>query len=130
MAKILLVEDDLMLAQLYTDLLKGQGYTVEHAKDGQEGLMMAQNGGYDLILLDVMLPKMMGIDILKELAKNPPLHPNKKVIITTNLAQEQTIEQAKAYGVDTYIVKSNVNPQQFLEIVAKNIQSSLTPPTV
>jgi CheY-like chemotaxis protein len=130
MAKILLVEDDLMLAQLYKELLTGQGYTVDHAKDGQEGLMMAQNGGYDLILLDVMLPKMMGIDILKELSKNPPIHPNKKVIITTNLAQEQTIEQAKSYGVDTYIVKSNINPQQFLEIVAKNIQSSLTPQPV
>lgn len=121
MAKILLIEDDPMLLELYTDLLKGEGFVVDQASDGDHAWQLAKEGGYDLVLLDVILPKRDGLSILKDLASDPPKIPNKQIILMTNIEQEKTISQAKTFGVAKCLVKSNLTPEQFLE----EIKSSL-----
>ncbi|TSC63593.1 MAG: Fis family two component sigma-54 specific transcriptional regulator, partial [Microgenomates group bacterium Gr01-1014_93] len=70
--KILIVEDDQFLREFYEELLQGEGYSVDAAADGDQGLTKISQGGYDLILLDIMLPKKDGMQILRELRVKPP----------------------------------------------------------
>ncbi|MBI4066986.1 response regulator [Candidatus Gottesmanbacteria bacterium] len=79
MAKILLAEDEEILRNLYVQVLKDAGLEAETVKDSEEAYTKALVGGYDLILLDIMMPKMDGISVLKKLKSNPPPIPNKKI---------------------------------------------------
>lgn len=116
MAKILLVEDDPMLRDFYADLLVGEGYTVDRAPDGEEGLQHAKHGGYDLVLLDVNLPKRDGIGILKELKTNPPQTPNKKICMLTNASLEENVSsELAALDVPKCLLKSTLTPEQFVK---------------
>jgi len=85
MAKILLIEDEAGIRQVYADVLKKEGYTVETAEDGEAGLEKIKTGGYSLILLDIMLPKMDGLAILTELKKKAPQEANGPIVLLTNL---------------------------------------------
>src|SRR5258708_3610110 len=75
--KILVVEDEPDLLSLYSSLLTQQGYAVQAANNGQDALILMKGGGYDLVLLDIMLPKMDGLQILETLWREPPKTPNK-----------------------------------------------------
>jgi len=81
--KILLIEDDQTLQELYKELLEDAGFTVQVAKDGDEGLSGLMKGGYALVLLDVMLPRKDGIAILKEMKKSKSLQPNGPIVLLT-----------------------------------------------
>lgn len=70
--KILIVEDDKFLRQLYTDVLENEHYTVDQASDGEEGLEKISEGGYDIVLLDIVVAKINGIDIMKKIKVHPP----------------------------------------------------------
>lgn len=121
MAKILLIEDDKGTNEIYSHVLREAGFTVDSATDGYQGLAKAKSGGYDLILLDVMLPKVDGITLLSELKKNPPSNPNKKIIMLTNLSHDTVMKEAKNLGVFASITKSDIDPGQLLEEVKKQI---------
>ncbi len=108
-ARILVVEDEEYLRDLYEEILTEQGYYVETAKDGNEGVVKVKKGGWDLVLLDVILPGMDGIEIMRVIKNNPPAVPNKKVVFLTNLDKDKEMEQALALG-DGYIIKSQVTP--------------------
>lgn len=69
--KILIVEDDVYIREVYVEVLTDSGFEVEQAQDGQEGLVKASKGGYDLILLDIMTPRLDGIGFLRALKDNP-----------------------------------------------------------
>ena len=115
--KILLVEDDEFLRELYADTLKGEGYTIDTAEDGAIALQKVKQGGWDLILLDIILPKMNGIDIIKEItANNPTFKPAKKLIFLTNLDKDEEIKAALQLG-DGYIIKSQITPGDLLNEV-------------
>lgn len=114
--KILLVEDDDFLRKLYIDVLKGDNYNVDFAIDGEEALVKIKQGGYDLVLLDIMLPKMDGLEIMRSIKKSPPSNPNKKIIFLTNLDNEKELEEVKNMEID-YIIKSEMTPDEFLEKV-------------
>ncbi|HKZ34268.1 MAG TPA: response regulator, partial [Patescibacteria group bacterium] len=90
--KILLIEDDQTLQELYKELLEDAGFTVQVAKDGDEGLSGLMKGGYALVLLDVMLPRKDGIAILKELKKSKSLQPNGPIVLLTNLGNDEIIK--------------------------------------
>lgn len=118
MARILVGEDDPTMLEFYGELLKEEGFSVDLAADGEEALRLASQGGYDLILLDVHLPKKEGPQILQQLAQNPPPLPNKKIIMLTNVTHETSIEeQTKALGASKFLLKSALTPDQFLQEV-------------
>jgi len=117
MIRILVVEDDEMLLGFYTDLLKEAGFLVDSAADGEIAFQRASEGGYSLILLDVNLPKKEGPEILEELSKNPPKTPNKKIVMLTNATEPAIEEKVKAFGVEKFLLKSALTPDQLLEEV-------------
>lgn len=113
--KILVVEDDQYIRELYIDILLDEGYDVEHAVDGEEGYQKMHAGGYDLVLLDIMLPKMDGIKILEKLKnETPPVTPNGAVMVLSNLGQETIIANAISLGARGYLIKSDHTPDQVI----------------
>lgn len=119
MKKVLVVDDDQYIRDIYREVLEGEKYQVETAVDGQEGLLKAQEGGYDLILLDAMMPKVDGLGVLKGLKENPPKVENKAIILLTNLAHDKVIDEAMENGAKSYLIKSEMNPDQFLQNIKK-----------
>lgn len=115
--KILVVEDDEFLRELYDELLKGEGYEVTLAVDGEQGLTKVSQGGYDLILLDIMLPKMDGLEVLRILKNKPPQQKNGPTVLLTNLGQDSIIKEGFALGASGYLIKSAMNPDQVLSEV-------------
>ena len=118
MAKILLVEDDPFLTNMYKTRFESSGYEVITARDGETALTMVRQTAPNLIILDVMLPKLGGFSILGEMQKSDML---KKipVIVWTNLADEESIKKAKGYGVKEFLIKAQNTPTQIVEIVKK-----------
>ena len=114
--KILVVEDDLFLRELYTDILTAEGYKVEGAADGEEALQKIKVGGYDLILLDIIMPKMDGLDVMKQVQTAPPQNPNKCVVFLTNLDKDEEIRTALKLG-NGYLIKSQITPGSLVEEV-------------
>lgn len=113
--KILIVEDDQYIRDLYVETLEDQGFYVENAEDGEEGYKKIFHGGYDLVLLDIMLPKMSGLTILQKIQKEtPPMNPNGMIVILSNLGQETTIAKAIQLGARGYMIKSDYTPTQVI----------------
>ncbi|MBI2034337.1 MAG: response regulator [Candidatus Levybacteria bacterium] len=113
LAKILIVEDDQLLRDLYVEYLKSEGYIVDIAVDGEEGLLKIKGGGWDLVLLDIILPKLDGIDVMRQFKKlNRPV---KKpiVLFLTNLDKDSEIKEALSLG-DGYLIKSQLTPEDLL----------------
>lgn len=128
--KILVVEDDEFLRELYDELLKGENYVVTLAVDGEEGLNLMSEGGYDLVLLDIMLPKMDGLEILRHIRDKQPKLKNGPVVLLTNLGQDSIIKEGFALGASGYLIKSAMNPDQVLSEVKVFLnKSSLSTPT-
>lgn len=120
--KILVVEDDSYIRKLYEEVLKDAGFEVEMADDGVSGLDKIKKGGYDLILLDVVMPKMDGLGVLERLEKDPPLQKNGPIILLSNLAKDPIIQGGLGKGASGYIVKSDINPDQLIENVKKHLK--------
>ena len=96
--KILVVEDDEFLREVYVETLTDEGYAVDTALDGMEGLTKIKQGGYKLILLDIIMPKIDGLEVVRQL-KNQNLFPqNTSVIFLTNLDKDEEIKQAFELG--------------------------------
>lgn len=115
MAHILFVEDETTLQKTLTSVLTSSGYTVANAYDGEAGLLEARKAKPDLILLDLILPKMDGFAVLAELKKDENLK-DVPVIVLTNLEAVEDVEKVIALGATTYLVKANYD---LPEIVAK-----------
>ena len=105
--KILLVEDDDALASVYQIRLEAEGFSIKRAPNGEDALAMALAYKPDLVLLDVMMPKVSGFDVL-DILRNTPETANVRIIMLTALSQEADKERAMSLGVDDYMVKSQV----------------------
>lgn len=105
--RILLVEDDQSLANVYVTRLQAEGFDVRHVADGEEALANARTYKPDLVLLDVMMPKVSGFDVL-DILRNTPETANLKVVMLTALSQQSDKERAQSLGADDYLVKSQV----------------------
>lgn len=105
--KILLVEDDDALASVYETRLAAEGFNMKRVPNGEDALAMALQFKPDLILLDVMMPKVSGFDVL-DILRNTPETANVKIIMLTALSQDSDRERAESLGVDDYLVKSQV----------------------
>ena len=121
--KILIIEDDQRINKVYMAKLSVEGITVMTALDGEEGLRKIYSEKPDLILLDLMLPRKSGFDILKEIKADPKVK-DIPVIILSNLAQEKEIEQGLALGAVDYLVKTDYSIQQVMEKIKKALERS------
>jgi two-component system alkaline phosphatase synthesis response regulator PhoP len=109
MFKILLVEDDQLLVRLYNKKLTKEGFEVIVANDGSEGMVKAQNNPPDLILLDLMMPKTNGLEMLEALGASPQLK-EIPIVILTNVSSETDEQKARSMGATDYLVKANNTP--------------------
>ncbi|MBI2074523.1 MAG: response regulator [Candidatus Levybacteria bacterium] len=120
--RVLIVDDDQYLRELYEEVLKDAGYAVETAEDGVDGLTKLQQGGYDLTLLDVVMPRLDGLGVLTSLSQNPPATKNGPILLLTNLAHDSIVKEAIDKGATSYIIKTDITPDQLLEDVKKTLQ--------
>lgn len=122
--KILIVEDDQFLREFYQELLQTEGYLVDVAEDGEVAFNKIHEGGFDLILLDIMLPKKDGVQILQDIKLNPAKKINHKIIVLTNLGQDSVIKKCFELGASGYMVKSAFNPDQVLDEIRNFLKTA------
>jgi len=118
---ILLVEDEPTLQKTLSLALTQEGYEVKSALDGEIGLRLAREVKPDIVLLDLILPKMDGFEVLDELKKDETTK-NIPIIVLTNLESTQDIEKALALGATNYLVKANYDLKDVIEKVKDNIK--------
>lgn len=135
MAKILLVEDDQSLREIYSIRLTAEGYEIVSAGDGEEALATAVREKPDLVLSDVMMPKISGFDMLDILRQTPETK-DIKVIMMTALSSEDQRERGNALGADRYLVKSQVGIEDVVNAVhevlgdnGSSVQAATAPET-
>lgn len=122
--KVLIVEDDQFIREMYALVLRKHDFEVTEAPDGAAGLVHATKGGYDVILLDLMMPQMDGLTFLKELKKKGPKKPNGPIIVMSNLAYGKASEEAKALGAADFLVKADLEPKEVLQAVEGMLHKS------
>jgi CheY-like chemotaxis protein len=110
-ARILLIEDDRFLRRACETSLKKRGFTVLTAVDGEEGLQQARTGSPDIILLDMLMPKLSGIETLEALKKDEKMC-RIPVVILSNSSIEADVQRAKALGAVGYLVKASLSLQE------------------
>jgi len=112
--KILIVEDDSFVVEVYSTKLLEMGYEVRVAQNGEEGLKMIDEEKPDLILLDIIMPVMGGVEMLEELSKKNKV---KKipVILLTNVGEKESIQKVRNLGVRDYLIKSHFTPAEVIE---------------
>ena len=121
--KVLLVEDDPMVREAYEETLRYAGFELTVAVDGEDGLAKAKLGGFNLILLDVMMPKLDGLGMLKKLSEEAADVKNGPVWLLTNLSHDPVVSEAMDLGASGALIKSDIDPGQLIEAVKKNAVS-------
>lgn len=118
--KVLCIEDEHFISELYARALTKAGYEVDVQLDGKKGLAAAQTDAYDIILLDLMVPNITGIEVLRTL-RDPRLTPkmHARIIITTNLEQRDDVRADIEHQADGYLVKAEITPRQLVEFLAR-----------
>lgn len=112
--RILIIEDDQFLREFYQELLQSEGFLVDLAAEGETATAKMHEGGYSLVLLDIMLPKKDGLQILRDNKQTPPKNQNGPIVVLTNLGQDAIIKTAYELGAAGYLIKSALNPDQVL----------------
>lgn len=120
MKTILIVEDDPTLQKTLSAALEKEGYQIKQALDGEIALRTAKERELDLILLDLILPKYDGFEVLAELKKDEATK-SIPVVVLTNLETSEDVQKALSLGATTYLVKANYNLQDVLEKVKKSL---------
>jgi DNA-binding response OmpR family regulator len=111
--KVLCVEDEEFISELYKRALTKEGYDVTVVRSGADGLAEAKKNIYDIMLLDIMVPDILGVDILRQL-RHDTTNFKTKIIITTNLEQDEQTRTAIEKEADGYIIKADVTPKQLV----------------
>ena len=119
MADVLIIDDDLHIREIYKEAVQQAGHHPVVAINGKQGLKLIQEGGFDLIFLDVMIPIIDGIEILQQLKKSPPIKPNGPIYLITSLSQNVIIDRAKHYGVTKILDKSTTTPGKLIQIITE-----------
>jgi len=117
--RVLCIEDEHFISELYARALTKAGYQVDVQLDGQKGLAVAQTDVYDIILLDLMIPNITGIEVLRTLRdprQTPKMHA--KIIITTNLEQREDVRADIEQQADGYLVKAEITPRELVEFLS------------
>lgn len=116
MTKIAVIEDDAVISQMYRMKFEADGFDIQLANNGKHGVELVEEFKPDIILLDLQMPEMNGVDALKIIRKNDW---GKKipVIILTNLGEEEAPKELRTLGIHSYIVKANLTPRQVVQRV-------------
>lgn len=118
--KILVVEDEPELAEIYQALLEQEDYDVMVAHNGRDALTTAQNDTPHLILLDLRMPVMNGVEFLEEY-RLKETHPDVKVVVFSNYDMQDEIDDAYRLGADRYVLKAWASPRELLQIVKDSL---------
>jgi len=121
MKKILFIEDESALQKTFRDILEREGYEMISALDGESGLRLAKSQKPDLILLDLILPRKDGFEVLKEL-KEDEATKEIPVIVLTNLEDIESVEKAIELGATTYLVKAQYTLEEVIQKVKKALE--------
>lgn len=121
--KILLVEDDNFLVEMYTTKFELEGFQVVSAEDGEKGLAAAKVENPDIILLDILMPKMDGFSTLEELKKDAALK-DIPVILLTNLGQKEDIKKGFELGAAGYLIKAHFMPSEVVDKIKKILEEA------
>lgn len=116
---ILLIDDDEALRQMYSLILTKAGYQVTAANDGVQGLAKAREGGYTLVLLDLMMPNLDGIGVLKGLQEEAPRKTNGPVIVLSNAGYNEIAKEAESLGASGFLMKADLLPKDLVEEIKK-----------
>lgn len=112
MSKILIVEDDNFLLEMLAKASVEEGFNIEIAVDGEAGLEKIKNDSFDLVLLDLVLPKLHGLELLKKLKEENNTTP---VIILSNLYDQESVDTATSLGAKDYIIKAQSTPENIIQ---------------
>lgn len=121
MAKLLIIEDDPFVQRFYERLFRLNNYETEIVSDGEEGILKAKLLKPDLILLDIILPKINGLDVLKRLKEDPSTK-DFTVVMLTNLSDNEVAKKAAELGANGFIIKSQIPPEKLPEKVHEYIR--------
>lgn len=113
---ILIVEDEHFISELYSRALTKAGYQVTNVSDGASGMIEIMSNKYDIVLLDIMLPNLNGVDALRQIREKTDHLPLKgKIIITTNLDEDEATRAHLEKMADGYLIKAEITPRQLVE---------------
>jgi DNA-binding response OmpR family regulator len=126
MAKILFIEDDPLINKIYSTRLKADGHEVFTAENGEEGLKIAMDNNPEIVILDVMMPRVDGFEVLEKLRADERFK-LKPIIMYSNLNNEEEIKRAKQMGVTEFVIKANLSPTQMVEKIKQYINVSPAP---
>jgi len=118
--KILLVEDDPFLIDIYTTRLKEEGYLTEVSTSGEDCLNKLNKEDFDLLILDLILPDINGLEILKKINEKKETFPKLKIIILSNIGDKKGIEEGIRLGADKYLIKAHHTPSDIIKEI-KNL---------
>ncbi|MBI2020582.1 response regulator [Candidatus Daviesbacteria bacterium] len=125
--KILLIEDEDSVRDLYVRQLTKEGFEMKTAEDGASGLKMLQSETFDLLLLDIMLPGMNGLQVLREFKLKNPSSPMMTIMLT-DLGQEEVIKEGFELGAQAYFIKASYTPDQVVNEVKKALMQNQPTP--
>jgi DNA-binding response OmpR family regulator len=115
--KVLIIEDEHFISELYVRALTRAGYEVVVEIDGQKGLELAKTDQFDIILLDLMIPTITGIEVLRQLRGEGATKIKAKIVITTNLEQREELRADIESQADAYLVKAEITPRELVEFL-------------
>ena len=123
MTKIAIIEDDQVISQMYRMKFEADGFDVQVAENGRDGIALVETMKPDLILLDMQMPQMNGAEALKEI-RSHDWGRDIPVIVLTNLGEEEAPKNLRALGIDSYIVKADLTPRQVVDRVKTALKIS------
>lgn len=119
--KILLIEDEELMVELLNRKLTQEGYEVSVARDGEEGLKMMKEQKPELVLLDIVMPRLGGFEVMEKMTKDNDLK-DIPVIVISNSGQPVEIDRARKLGAKDWLIKTEFNPQEVIEKVKKQLK--------
>ena len=115
---VLIIEDDSYISDMYRIKLESEDFEVITSKDGIAGIKMLERQKPDIVLLDIVLPKIDGFSVLKTIKRNPELK-EIPIVLLTNLSQKENVEKGFELGADSYIIKAHFTPSEVVEKIKK-----------
>ncbi len=118
--KLLLIEDEDFIRELYARQLRLAGFEVDPMPNGNDGLAASKKADYDMVLLDIMLPDINGLEVLKKIKEDPQTQ-KMRVVLLTNLGQDSVQKEGASLGAVGYLIKASYTPNQIVEEIKKLI---------